>query len=875
MPSEFNPYRQWLGIDLRGQTPNYYQLLGLPDFEANPEAIWAAAYQRRAILRAEQYGDHADLAKRLLEEIDVAEACLLNPGRKTDYDKALRSGEAPPLTKSPAAGQTAERSSGGRRPDRQSQRRLKPGSKGASEAEEPPARADAPPAREPRPSEPLEPILTADEQPKGPKSAWGYDDGVPFRPEVADPAASGGAPMAAPMRPEDFLPPPASPASFSPPSGFPPPGGPPVAGVPSAMPPGAWAGAPPMAGVPAAPPMGAAPMAAPAMPGYPSAAPAPYPQYGSAPPTVAQPPWGGASSAPPAGIPAATAYPAAAVPVASAVAQGELLAQPAGSYPQTSPYGQTATSAAPLAAPYGATSPRAAVPTTAAPAGPDLRSSSPRRVTARRQSSARYALGGFLAVVGLGVLVILALNRGPRHNQHPVAQHPGGEDTLNHTTDPKTPVLNVDPPNKIEKEPTEVPMKEPPGKEPSKEPTENPMPKKQPAVEPKEQQPKQKEQPKPAQSEAVTAALMAARYHLAERELDKVKGFVAAARQSDSSGTQRDEIARVDSLTHYVGEFWKAVIAKCKALDGGDSLTIQGITIGFVEANDDYVVFRRAGRNEKHYYFRSSAGPPMKTGLAVGLAELQLVKDNAVTHLILGAFKTVNPTSDRGEARQHWQTASNMGDDEIKQTVRVLMPELDVTIPKELPSAPSVVGTPSDPVDGGKPKPPAGDLLVKAQEAMREKYKKELAAAVFEADKAALAEALQEAAGGEGLDAAARYALLLEARDQAAAGRKPTLALEVVAAIDERYTVDALALKIDALAAAQKSADDDADANKEVAAAAMALADEAALLEKFSQASRLAAMALQTARKAKDAALLKDATEREKQIRALKPTTKS
>src|SRR5205814_9962923 len=74
MPSEFNPYREWLGVDVSGQTPNYYQLLGVPDFEANPEALWAAAYQRRALLRAEQYGDHSELAKRLLDEVDAAEA---------------------------------------------------------------------------------------------------------------------------------------------------------------------------------------------------------------------------------------------------------------------------------------------------------------------------------------------------------------------------------------------------------------------------------------------------------------------------------------------------------------------------------------------------------------------------------------------------------------------------------------------------------------------------------------------------------------------------------------------------------------------------------------------------------------------------------
>ncbi len=114
-------------------------------------------------------------------------------------------------------------------------------------------------------------------------------------------------------------------------------------------------------------------------------------------------------------------------------------------------------------------------------------------------------------------------------------------------------------------------------------------------------------------------------------------------------------------------------------------------------------------------------------------------------------------------------------------------------------------------------------------------------------------------------------ALFVEARDLAAAGRKPNLAFEIVAAIDERYIIDALGMKIDVLAASQKSAGDDAEANKEVARLALPLADEAALAEKYPQASRLAAMALQTARKAKDAELLKEATVREKEIRALRP----
>src|SRR5262249_35192212 len=197
-------------------------------------------------------------------------------------------------------------------------------------------------------------------------------------------------------------------------------------------------------------------------------------------------------------------------------------------------------------------------------------------------------------------------------------------------------------------------------------------------------------------------------------------------------GTRREEIERVRLLSHYVGEFWKAVKDECKGLDGGAALTIQGITIAFVEGNDDYVIFRRAGRNERHYFFPSPNGALMKTGLAQGLAELYLSKNNAVTSLILGAFKTVNPTSDRSEAKQHFETVQGMGTDDLKQTAKLMLPELAVSIPKEAPKLPEVSGGPTpmpEPSDG-KPKPPTGDALVKAQDAIKAKFKSQLASAV-------------------------------------------------------------------------------------------------------------------------------------------------
>jgi hypothetical protein len=587
-------------------------------------------------------------------------------------------------------------------------------------------------------------------------------------------------------------------------------------------------------------------------------------------------------SAPYAAAPMAQA-PLAAAPMAAGVAQGA-----------AAPF---AAPAAPVAAPAARAMPAddfGPLPG-AAPAGSLKVASTPRRLM-RRPSPAIYALCGFLLAVSVGVAAIIAMNGQPKENHDPVVQNTP-EKTHELKTDPKTREISrpatktsivtapektddmpgkTEPPAKTEvmpektstktsKEPitkTEPTTKEPTTKEPT---TKEPMPAKE----------KPKDQPKsdPQREAYVTAALMSARYHLGNRDLDKAKELIEAGTKQATGARQEEEAKRVGLLAHYTAEFWDAVKEHCKGLQngGGGAVTIQGITIGFVELKEDYVMFRRAGQNERHYFFKEG-GERMKTGLAVGLAELYLAKNDATTHLILGTFKTVNPTSDRAEAREHFDAAGRLGGDEVKETIRLLRPELDVSIPKEAPKVPPAPGMPDQPSDGGKPKPPSGDALVKAQEAMRAKYKRELAAAVFEADKAALAEKLHvETETAEGLDDVGRYVLLLEARDLAAAGRRPKLGLVIVSAIDQQFAIDAWAMRIDVLAAAQKAADDDAAANKELAELALAMADEAGLVEKYAEALRAAIIAVQAARKTKDAELIKQATAREKEVRALKP----
>ena len=90
MPEPFDPYHRWLGISPKDQPPHHYRLLGIDQFEADPDVIEGAADQRMAHLKRFNTGKHSALAEKLLTEVAAARVCLLNPAKRAIYDQALR-----------------------------------------------------------------------------------------------------------------------------------------------------------------------------------------------------------------------------------------------------------------------------------------------------------------------------------------------------------------------------------------------------------------------------------------------------------------------------------------------------------------------------------------------------------------------------------------------------------------------------------------------------------------------------------------------------------------------------------------------------------------------------------------------------------------
>jgi len=91
MAEEFDPYLHWLGIRDPERPPNHYRLLGVTQFEDDPEVLSNAADRQMSHVRTFQTGRHSAESQRLLNELAAAKICLLGAEKKGAYDAELRS----------------------------------------------------------------------------------------------------------------------------------------------------------------------------------------------------------------------------------------------------------------------------------------------------------------------------------------------------------------------------------------------------------------------------------------------------------------------------------------------------------------------------------------------------------------------------------------------------------------------------------------------------------------------------------------------------------------------------------------------------------------------------------------------------------------
>lgn len=92
----FDPYRKWLGIPEDQRPPTHYQMLGISPDEHDSDVIEAAVVRQSAYVRNFQAGQLGEHAARILTEIAAARHCLLDAGRRAQYDAELKAKQKPP-----------------------------------------------------------------------------------------------------------------------------------------------------------------------------------------------------------------------------------------------------------------------------------------------------------------------------------------------------------------------------------------------------------------------------------------------------------------------------------------------------------------------------------------------------------------------------------------------------------------------------------------------------------------------------------------------------------------------------------------------------------------------------------------------------------
>ena len=95
----FDPYHTWLGIPPKDQPADHYRVLGLERFEPHPDVISNAVDRQMAHVRS--VGQHHEQEQAaVLCRLAAARVCLLDPGKRRQYDQTLRETLRPP----PSAG---------------------------------------------------------------------------------------------------------------------------------------------------------------------------------------------------------------------------------------------------------------------------------------------------------------------------------------------------------------------------------------------------------------------------------------------------------------------------------------------------------------------------------------------------------------------------------------------------------------------------------------------------------------------------------------------------------------------------------------------------------------------------------------------------
>ncbi len=816
MQPGFDPYREWLGIETGPRPPDHYTLLALAPREEDARRIAQAADAQSAKVRGIRPGPHLAEWSRLLDLIQAAKVCLLNPESKAAYDASLTgpkvpgSGPGAPATPSPHDAPTL----------------ATPPSPSGPILATPPGTSDPAPPQPGTPSPPLpawQSKATSQPAPASPPS-----DAVP----PASPATSAfPAPVPAPGEPSSRSEPP---WRRDPPGSQQPAAPGPSTGSPQLVSQQPWTSSPqPMseestarAWASAPVPLGSGPVAPGGAGGDPSgiaASSAPVPSYAAAGQSAQS---GGPAREIPRAIPVRPSSAWGSAWAAALTATVVLLIVGLGAgfvylrYHEMGMLGSAAPSPGQADTERGPApdeSPLSDTPAQATADAPAQPQAGTQEGVAPGGSTDPESEGpGQRSVVGPGV------GQGP-------APGSAGPEQSAAATQPGT-------------RPGETPA------------TGHPPSSADPSGGPGSSGPAAAAAEDAQKRAAFDQAVAAARESMGARDMAAARQQLRQAQQAAQSQADFDQVTRLETMVNILEEFWRGVREGVASLGAGSELQVGDTYVAVVESSPQHLLIKAAGR------LRSWRVEELPTSLVLAVAQ-QYFREDAVKKLLIGTFLLVDPKGDPARARQLWQEAAR---GQTGVDVKLLMPELDAA---PAGSGPGAVPAGSGHSGPGRQPRPTGAELQAAEEAVRERFAQQFADMLTPAGRLSVARELLSAARGE-QDPAQRFVMLQKAVELAAAAGDVPATLEALDHVAGDYAIDAEESKLSALEQLERNARS-LSTHRDVAIEALKLLQQAIEGKDAECAQRLAELATAAARGSRNIILMRQAVQLEQAAEAL------
>jgi hypothetical protein len=294
----------------------------------------------------------------------------------------------------------------------------------------------------------------------------------------------------------------------------------------------------------------------------------------------------------------------------------------------------------------------------------------------------------------------------------------------------------------------------------------------------------------------------------------------------------------MDNLTKWVANFWELIGRRITQFRPADELEVGATRVIIVEASADQLLIKAAGQNRRY----SVATLP--TQLVVTLAEQALGKDPQ-SKVVFACFLLVDPHADRQRARQLIAEAAQQG-----VNAEPLLPELNSFLNASLPAADSRGEIAKATIDPEKVK--------QAESLIKQRLQEDYAAATTLVRKADLARKLLTTKPRATDSPDAQVAMFHLAMELAVAAGKAELVIQAADRIAELGGGDALETQVTALEELAKSARG-GSVHRDVALSALKLGPQAVTLGRAAEASRLAQLAVASAKKAQNPLLMRQA----------------